>query len=284
MVSYKGKTPLLRQYMPNKHHARFGIKVWCVCDATSGYTCTFEVYKGAAEPEDVHGEGVTHNLVMRLLQQADVLYRGHHIGMDNFFSSPKLFMELFAKGMAATGTVRKNGKGPPVDCIKAKLSNQEVCERRSGELLCVSYKDKSKMPILLSTSAKAGHVDVTTKRNVGKRLPEIVATYNKIMGGVDLKDTKLYAYLSERRTMKWTTKTFFSLLGTAILNSYILYQENTSAVPKLRRLDFMIALVHSLVGDFRPKSVSKKRRTKEQLRGAAAQADDVTISPPTHSV
>ena len=140
------------------------------------------------------------------------------------------------------------------------------------------------MPILLSTSAKAGHVDVTTRRNVGKRLPEIVATYNKIMGGVDLKDTKLYAYLSERRTVKWTTKTFFSLLGTAILNSYILYQENTSAVPKLRRLDFMIALVHSLVGDFRPKSVSKKRRTKEQLREAAAQADDVIISPPTHSV
>ena len=88
------------------------------------------------------GEGVTHNLVTRLLQQADVLYRGHHIGMDNVFSFPKLFMELFAKGMAATGTVRKNGKGPPVDCIKAKLSNQEVCERRSGELLCVSDKDK----------------------------------------------------------------------------------------------------------------------------------------------
>ena len=41
MVGYKGKTPHLRQYMPNKHHARFGIKLWCVCDSLSSYTSFF---------------------------------------------------------------------------------------------------------------------------------------------------------------------------------------------------------------------------------------------------
>lgn len=30
MVGYKGKTPNLRQFMPQKRHARFGIKLWCV--------------------------------------------------------------------------------------------------------------------------------------------------------------------------------------------------------------------------------------------------------------
>ena len=283
MVAYKGRTPHLRQYMPNKHHARFGIKVWCVCDATSGYTCTFEVYKGGADPQDAHGEGVTHNLVVRLLQQADVLYRGYHVGMDNYFTSPKLLVELYAKNTHATGTVRKNRKGLSVDCIRAKLKNQEVCERRSGELLCVTYKDKSKTPILLSTAAKAGYVDVTTRRNVEKRLPEVVATYNKIMGGVDLKDTKLYSYMSERRTMKWTTKAVFSMIGTAALNSYILYEENTSATPKHTRFQFMMSVVTALVDNYKPKCISRKRRTNEQIQQAQAQADDIVL-PPTHEV
>lgn len=29
MIGYRGKTPHLRQYMPNKHHAKFGVKLWC---------------------------------------------------------------------------------------------------------------------------------------------------------------------------------------------------------------------------------------------------------------
>ncbi|KAK3774703.1 hypothetical protein RRG08_051244 [Elysia crispata] len=49
MIGYKGKTPHLRQFMPNKTHARFGVKLWCLCDTLTGYTAFFEVYKGAID-------------------------------------------------------------------------------------------------------------------------------------------------------------------------------------------------------------------------------------------
>lgn len=120
MIGYKGKTPLLRQFMPNKHHARFGIKVWCLCDAVSGYTCTFEIYKGATDPQDVGEEGLTYNLVMRMMHQAGVLYRGYRLGLDNYFSSPKLFQDLYNMRTAATGTVRGSRNGLPKQCIKAE--------------------------------------------------------------------------------------------------------------------------------------------------------------------
>ena len=66
--------------MPNKHHARFGLKVWGLREVQTGYTVYFEVFRGSVTASE---HGVTFDLVMRLLSQADLLYRGHHVGLDN---------------------------------------------------------------------------------------------------------------------------------------------------------------------------------------------------------
>ncbi|KAI8509504.1 hypothetical protein Bbelb_133520 [Branchiostoma belcheri] len=47
MVGYKRKLPNIRQFMPNKRHSRFGMKLWCLSDSTNGYLYHFKVYKGA---------------------------------------------------------------------------------------------------------------------------------------------------------------------------------------------------------------------------------------------
>ena len=101
------------------------------------------------------------------------------------------------------------------------------------------------------------------------------------MGSVDLKDAKLYTYLSERKTMKWTTKAFLSLIGTAALNSYILYSKNTS-VKALTRYYFMISVCEALVGNYMPQKSVKKRRTSREMLAAAA--IPVPIQPPSHNV
>ena len=63
-----------------------------------------------------------------------------------------------------------------------------MCERRKGPLLCISYKDMSRKLALLSTMAKAGYVDVTNRQGQVMRRQEIVTIYNRVMGGVDLKE------------------------------------------------------------------------------------------------
>ena len=108
-------------------------------------------------------------------------------------------------------------------------------------MLCTSYKNGNKNPLLLSA-------DVTTKKNKTARKPKVVATYNKVMGGIDLQDAKLYAYLNERKTIKWTTKAFLSLLGTVVLNSSILYAKRTSHRVILSRFRFMMSISQALVG------------------------------------
>ena len=284
MVGYKGKTPYLRQYMPNKHHARFGIKLWCLCDATSSYTCHFEVYKGAADPRDRNAEGLTYSLVVRLMEEADLFHRGHHLGLDNYFTSPKLFFDLYAAHTTATGTVRRNRKGLPASCINAKPANKQAFSRRKGNLLCTAYRDGSKTPLLLSTQADSGTSTQRNSKDREKTLPNIIHMYNKAMGGVDMSDARLYAYLSERRTMKWTNKVLFSLFARAILNAYIIYNELTTDRPKLNRYHFTVCVLESLVADFRPtEKVRKRRRSKAEIQAAAA-APAAPILPPTHHV
>jgi len=267
MVGFKGKTPHLRQYMPLKRHARFGIKLWCVCDSQNGYTSFFEVFRGRNPAEPVDPRGSTYVLVMRLLAACDYLYSGHHLGVDNYFSSPQLFLDLYAQGTTATGTVRSIRRGLPKAALKQRLRNQEVSERRMGPLLCVVFKDGSKTPVLLSTAVRAGFDEVRRRgRQVQK--PRVVLKYNESMGGVDMSDARLYAYLSERRTMKWSLKVAFSLFGRAVLNSYILYEQNTSDIPKLTRYQFMVAAVDGLAGNYYPTKVVRRRRTSAEIQAA----------------
>ncbi|XP_078594315.1 uncharacterized protein LOC144872080 [Branchiostoma floridae x Branchiostoma japonicum] len=196
------------------------------------------------------------------------LGRGHHLGVDNYFSSPQLFQELYQQGTTATGTVRSNRKGLPRQAVNKKLRNNETAERRKGNLLCVAYKDGQKKPILLSTAVSVGFQPHVTRHGRHVQRPKIVLKYNQSMGGVDLSDARLYKYLSERRTMKWTNKVVFSIIGRAVLNCFILYSQNTSDNPKLSRHQFMVELVESLAGNYYPDKVVRRRRTQAEIRAA----------------
>ena len=154
MVGYKGKTPHLRQYMPNKCHSGFEIKIWCVSDSTNGYLRQFEIYKGGKDPDVATiAYGMTYSLVFRLQRQTNFLHQGHHLDIDNYYTSPQLLLDLFAHQANRSNNSwqidliivsRVNRKGLPVICIKSKLKNKEVCQCRKGLLLCVAYQDGKK--------------------------------------------------------------------------------------------------------------------------------------------
>ena len=54
---------------------------------------------------------VTHAVVLKLLEGLE--NRGHHVYMDNYYSSPRLFQNLRHLGFGACGTVRTNRRGVP---------------------------------------------------------------------------------------------------------------------------------------------------------------------------
>ena len=109
--------------------------MWCLVCSTSKYVWNFEVYCGKENPlpqgengiglansnvpSSCHGEPkLAHNVVLRMIDGLSNF--GHHVVMDNFFSSTRLFMDLLSMGIYATGTVRPNRLGLPADLRDTK--------------------------------------------------------------------------------------------------------------------------------------------------------------------
>lgn len=105
--------------------------------------------------------------------------------------------------------VQRNQKRLSKQLLQAKPRNKKIDERQREPLLAVAYKDDSKCPVLLSTKATAGFIEITRARNKEiVKVSKIVKAYNDNMGG----DMHLYKYLDERWTLKWTKK-LLSLFG-----------------------------------------------------------------------
>ena len=84
MIRFDGRLAW-KQYMPKKP-VKWGIKLWCLCDAFTGYCLAFTVYTGAADgPADL---GLGYRVVMTLMRRH--LLSQHHLYTDNYFTSVHL--------------------------------------------------------------------------------------------------------------------------------------------------------------------------------------------------
>lgn len=251
LIGTKNRTQLI-QYLPNKHHHKWGIKLWMLCEAITGYVLAFTVYRGKRDntgPE----QGLTQKVVLKLIEMGNYFRKGYHIFCDNFFTSIELARELFRRGTYLTGTIRRNRKGLP-NVIKGKVDVGGSVYSRKDELLAVAYRQRktNKNPVLLlSTKINAENVEVQ-KRHPGpdgaavELKPKMVDAYNHNMGGIDQADMMLYAYIDERRTVKFWKKVVFSIISRMIVNAYIIYKQNTSDRKKMSRYKFTALIVDAL--------------------------------------
>jgi len=217
------------QYLPKKP-TKFGIKVFVNSEAKTGYVLSFDIYTGKSASRD-KSTSVCHSVVMHLLES--YLGKGNWVFMDNYYSSPKLFVELHAKNTYATGTVRQIRKQFP-ESLKSENNKLDVGQyrfARHGELLAVIWHDRRDVTLL--TTAHSRSASTVMKRPKGSKekvpvaCPTCVVDYNSFMGGVDLTDQYLSYYtLTNRKTVKWWKKVFWRLIDMSILNSFIIFKTN----------------------------------------------------------
>ena len=117
---------------------------------------------------------------------------------------------------------------------------------------------------MLTTKCKAEQIDVPVRQRHAERAatdrpggpgrvmrfkPAEIVQYNKNMGGVDQSDMMLYAYLDERRTLRYWKKVCFNIIGRFVVKSYIIYKQNTDE-KVMNRYKFTVKLVEELAKDF----------------------------------
>lgn len=255
LIGTKSHTAIT-QYLPNKHHHRWGIKLWMMCDSVTNYCLGFFCYKGKKDvlSDDEKDKSLAYRVVVKLLESGQLLNKGYHLFVDNFFMSVPLAKYLFSKGTYMTGTIRRNRVGIP-DRIKEKLEVSQQVYMRQDNLLMLSYREKKsqiKPVLLLSTKCKASTIEKVKSINgvdVKKYRPGLIEKYNMYMGGIDTSDQMLYCYLDERRTKKYWRKVVFNIIARMVLNTYLLYKENNTG-KILSRYDYTADIIDDLAEEW----------------------------------
>ena len=260
MVPFSGKTSL-KQYMPGKPNPE-GLKNFVVA-ATDGLILDFEVYQGkrlcARDGLDGKEWFLGESVVMRLIETLDP---GTCVYFDRYFTTPRLLETLKDQGMDGTGTVKKNmlpkkANLPPESGVKRwERGTSETHMRSDGKLGITVWKDNKPLYMASTTSGKEP-VDTVRRYKKKERAyieverPNVVAKYNRCMGGVDLHNRMLAHYRSGSKTKKWTIRTILHFFDLAAVQAWLLYKRDYEAQhlgsAKTKFLEFKYDLAMSLI-------------------------------------
>ena len=184
--------------------------------------------------------------------------------VDNFYTSVTLAEKLLRKKTYLLGTVRGNRKLIP----KIKITDLErgdvVAYENAQKVVYMAWKDK-RLVQMLSTKLKLGMRPVQVKRKMIDK-PTFVLKYNDTKQGIDLSD-QLSSYQSAvHKSVRWYHKVAEEvLLGTAVVNASIFYNQFNARVPGFRSMmisEFRERLIYSLIGIQGPISPVKVARKK----------------------
>lgn len=111
--------------------------------------------------------------------------------------------------------------------------------------------------VAVEPMGSAQRFNASEKKKTPISRPDIVAEYNKFMGGVDLSDMLLELYRINRRHAKWYMRIVFWILGVSVTNAWLLTREHN----KLQLLDFQADVAYGLLHAKKrmPSSGVKKR-------------------------
>lgn len=241
MVPYFGRHSA-KMFIRNKP-VRFGFKLWCLC-SSQGYLYQFIPYGGANQQKENSGLGLGSDIVLKLLSLVESANE-HRVFFDNFFSSYNLFCELNNKGYAAVGTIRDNRTA------KCPLEENKQLQKKERGSFDYAYDTKQNICVVkwhdnsvVSTISNTEGVFPTSSvkrysRKEKKELlvtqPQMIAVYNKNMGGVDLHDNGIANYRIKIRGKKWWWPLFINMIDSCIVNAWRIYEiANEKTIPQIQ--------------------------------------------------
>ncbi|GLV38146.1 hypothetical protein CBL_10113 [Carabus blaptoides fortunei] len=208
LMLYKGRLSWV-QYIPLKR-ARFGVKLFCLCESKSGYLYSSRIYtgKGTKINDKYKDLPMSSQVVLSLMEP--LLGMGYCLTTDNFYTSPQLADILIKQKTDMYGTLRLNRKDVPLELQKKKLKKGETIAFQRGKVMVLKWKDKKNVCLLSTVHNPQMEARKKSDRE-GNAIckPKVVIDYNDTMGGVDRLDQHLHDTQPRERGGKSTTKKYF---------------------------------------------------------------------------
>ena len=144
--------------------------------------------------------------------------------MDNYFTLPALFEDLFQRKISACRTVRHDRHGMPQDTgpKSLKVKRGDIVTRVRGNLRAVLWKYKHDVYILTNMHSPPAEGNFTDDSGHAIK-PRVVEDYNAYMEFVYKSDRIVNSKGIAWRTWKWTKKLFFHLTDMTILNAFLMH-------------------------------------------------------------
>ena len=211
-----------RMYIANKPN-KYGIKVFMVCDAQTGYCLNAIPYLGKGGHPEIQGQLQGTYFTMKLLEPLEDQMQEVVVCCDNWFTSMALVEQLQRIGAGLVGTTRPK-KYLPFDAVK--LMNLPI-----GESVALYDHDSKVNVVYTKVKSKKFVALLTTEHNafsyVEKQKTEVHMHYNASKGGVDTFDMKCAASNTSRKTKRWTLCMFLNVLNMVINNMYIIFHSKS---------------------------------------------------------
>ncbi|XP_055928749.1 piggyBac transposable element-derived protein 4-like [Argiope bruennichi] len=243
LIAYKGRLSW-KQFIPTKR-ARFGIKLFQLCESESGYIWNCFIYtgKGTNFHDAYNDYGLSTKSVMTLLHE--LKGKGYCLSTDNYYTSPELAELLIQSKTDICGTLRSNRKGLPASLKSLSVKKGEIVGFQKGKMCVMKWKDKKPL-LMLSTFHNTEMMEVQSKKNSDVKIkPKVVVFYNSSMGGVDRSDQCLSYYPVVRsQQKKYYKKIFRHLLNQVVWNSFIIFKKNGGT---LNHVGFRMKLIERLI-------------------------------------
>lgn len=274
LIGWKGRLGW-KQYIPSKPK-RFGIKLFSLCESSSGYLYNFLFYTGAdtAYGNKYANEPKTSRVVLELADP--LLDKGHCLFLDNYYSSVDLVDKLVRRRTDCIGTMRINRKGLPQE-MKTKLNKGETIAMYRRKIMVQKWRDKK--DVLMISTLHDNTMRTVTKRNTEIQKPSCVLDYNQQMGGVDLSDQCLHFYSTTRtRIRKYYIKIFQHFLSITTLNSFHIYKKLGG---KKKRLGFLLELGEKIIEKYAKLDKVSRRRSRTPKVSRFVERHFPAIIPPT---
>ena len=190
--------------MPNKP-LKYGIKLWCLCDAASAYCANLQVYTGMIDRKREVGQ--SKRVVLDLVHPT--LQSGRNITADNFFRPmdwPKNcwrtilrmlehFVRIVAKYLQICYQI---GNAQYIRHCLVSTTSLPLCPMYQKWMKLWSYFQHC--------------ITISRLQMMSRKKPAIVTTYKETKGGADTLDKMCAWYSCKRSSRRWPVSLFFGLL------------------------------------------------------------------------
>ncbi|KAI4490373.1 hypothetical protein M0802_010644 [Mischocyttarus mexicanus] len=212
------KKTFIRMYVPNKNISMD--ESLMACRSRLHYIQFIRTKRARFGKDKIATGSAGRNVVFNLLKESQLLHKGYCLFIDNWYSSPTLYRELYNMKTNVCGTVRINRKKMPPELKSHVLQKGETTIFTTKERAAIKWKDKKDF-VMLTTMHDLSFVEAgKINRYTGEKSlkPTAVVDYNQHMVGVDVGDQMLSKFHTKKDR---AFHVFKQLLAEEIIDKYL---------------------------------------------------------------